>query len=67
MKDIRENIFYPYRHYVQLYDYPINTAANMMCHRYMKYQRKQGRKCDSCTVFAQMQEFLKYWKKNRVW
>lgn len=68
MNCIKDNIFYPYRHSIRLYDYQLSTLGEMMCHSYMKEQRKLGRKCDPSMVFAQMREFLEYWKKqNRVY
>lgn len=68
MKDIKSNIFYPYRHSIRGFDYSLSTVGEMMFQRYMDQQREQGRKCDPRYVYAQMQEFLEYWKKrNRVY
>ena len=68
MSCIRENIFYPYRHSIRLFDYQLPTVGEMMCFRYMEEQKKLGRKCDPHYVFTQMRGFLTWWKKkNRVY
>ena len=64
MSCIKENIFYPYRNFIWIYDYQLPTVGEMLFHGYMKEQKKQGHKCDPHYVYSQMQEFLEWWKKK---